>query len=279
MAFLNMTDGAQIYYEDEGRGQPVLMVHGWKASCNVYEGISLRLRDEFRCIRYDQCGHLRSSAPKTDVKIRDLGTHLHQLVAALCGEKPVLVGWSMGAATVMDYIRQYGCNAIRGVVLVDYPPRMRNNDTWKFGRDDGTMTDEQLQERFRLIDEDFHAFLYDYYLRTNVQFPDMSEAERLQMIQERMQGHDPKILASLWKDINMQDFREVLPAITVPTAIFYADKKPVCSQGAAEYYAEKIPGGAKLVKFEGASHALISEQPDRFAQELRTFIREVQAKP
>ena len=274
MAFLKMTDGAQIYYEDEGRGQPILMVHGWKASADVYAQTSRCLQDEFRCIRYDQCGHMRSSAPKTDVKIRDLGAHLHRFVTALCGEKPVLVGWSMGAATVMDYIRQYGCNAIRGVVLVDYPPRMRNNDTWKFGRDDGTMTDEM-----KLIDRDFHAFLYVYYLRTNVDFPDMSEAERLQMIDERMQGHDPKILASLWKDINWQDFRDVLPAITVPTAIFYADKKPVCSQGAAEYYARTIPGSAKLVKFEGASHALISEQPDRFAQELRTFIREVQAKP
>ena len=279
MAYLKMQDGANIFYLDEGKGRPVILAHGWKASSNVYEGISLRLRDEFRCIRYDQCGHLRSSAPKTDVKISDLGTHLRQLVVTLCEEKPVLVGWSMGAATVMEYLRQYGCGEVAGVVLVDYPPRMRNDETWKFGRDDGTMTDEMLKCRFALLDADFHAFLYDYYLKTNVDFPDMNEAERLQMIDERMQGHDPKILASLWKDINWQDFRDVLPAITVPTAIFYADKKPVCSQGAAEYYARTIPGSAKLVKFDGASHALISEQPDRFAQELRTFIREVQAKP
>ena len=270
MAYLSMSDGARIFYLDEGEGRSIVMVHGWKASCSVYEKPCQLLTDEFRCIRYDQCGHVRSTAPKKEMKIRDLGVHLREITAALCTEKPVLVGWSMGAATVMEYIRQFGCRDVAGVVFVDYPPKIRSSETWKFGRN---VPDKELNELLRLADTDFRQFLYAYYMRTNADYPDLDEAARQKMIDERMQGHDPALLASLWKDINETDYLNILPEISVPAAVFYADRKPVCCQGAAEYYAQHIPGGAKLVKFEGASHALISEQPERFAKELRDFVR------
>jgi pimeloyl-ACP methyl ester carboxylesterase len=206
--------------------------------------------------------------------VSDLAGDLREIITALCKTKPVLVGWSMGAATVMEYIRLYGCDAIKKVVLVDYPPRVRNDDSWHYGRGGGRVTAQQLDESIRLSKTDFDLFLHQYYLSSDPRFAALSETERTKALAERMQGHHPKVLASLWESLNNADYRDVLPMIGVPAAVFYADTMPVCCREAAEYYAKNIPGGARLRRFQNASHALLMEYPEKFARELRDFIAE-----
>ena len=270
MAYIAARDGTQLYYRDEGNGRPIVMAHGWKASSDVYSQIIERLSPDYRCIAYDQRGHLRSSVPANPPVMQTLAEDLNEIICKLCpNEKPMLIGWSMGGATVLEYIRRFGCANIDRILIVDFPPKMLSDDTWSLGRLNGSYDEKLLNEDISEMNRNFRAFLADYYARTNPSYLALPFDEQQKMIITRMKGHDPAVLTSLWESLCRSDYREVLPRITVPAAVFHAGILPSCSQGAAEYYRQHIPGEIKTVLFENASHALMSEYPDRFCAELR----------
>jgi len=190
MAYLDLKDGGKLYYEIEGRGKPVILIHGWKASSDVYLQTTGLLKDTYTCIRYDQYGHMRSIPAKKNPTIADLAENLNEVVNKLCAKKPVLVGWSMGAATIMEYIGRYGCEEIASVILVDYGPKMRNTGDWKFGALSCRLGEEKLDEFVKLAKTDFDRFLDLYYENTNPSYGPMNDIERKTFRKERMEGQD-----------------------------------------------------------------------------------------
>lgn len=275
MAYLRMHDNTDIYYAEEGSGSPVIMLHGWKASSDVFETVSGMLQDSFRCIRYDHRGHKRSQVPCRPPQMKDLADDLNEIIQTLCPtEKPVLIGWSMGAATVLEYVKRYGCGMIDRIILVDLSPCMLNDENWHLGRAVGTYTVEQLEEDLLIMSTDFRSFMRRYYEAGNPHFRERSQEQQEDMITERLSGFDTWVLTSLWESLCRADYRSMLSNITVPVAVFYAGILPSCQPKAAEYYAQTIPGGAYCFEFRNASHALITEYPKLFVQKVRDFVIE-----
>ena len=94
------TDGARLRYRDEGRGPPVLMVHGWTLDLQMWEPQVAALCDAFRLIRFDRRGFgLSSGRPSIARDIADIG--------ALCDHLAIghaaLVGMSQGVRAVMGF--------------------------------------------------------------------------------------------------------------------------------------------------------------------------------
>ena len=273
MSHLKMRDNTQIYYIEEGTGRPIIMLHGWKASSDVYQKVSEELSSGFRCIRYDQRGHKRSGIPDQPPRMGDLADDLDEIIRVFCPvEKPLLIGWSMGGATVLEYIERYGCEKIDGVILVDISPCILNNENWNLGRAGGTYTEEHLTADMSVMSVDFREFMRKYYSETNAQFREMTSAEREGLLDQRLAGFDTGVLTSLWESLCRADYRPTLPRISVPAAIFHASILPACRPETAAYYAQTIPGGAHCVQFKDASHALIAEYPKLFSKEVRDFI-------
>ena len=80
-------------------------------------------------------------------------------------------------------------------------------------------------------------------------------------VDRKLQGHHPAVLTALWQAMCSWDHRDVLPAITCPTAIFHAGILPVCDGETVRYYQTHIAGPTKTVCFEHNSHALPVEPP------------------
>jgi pimeloyl-ACP methyl ester carboxylesterase len=273
MAFFELASGRKLYYEAEGAGQPVVMIHGWKASADVYAEPSRQLAatGKYRCIRYDHCGHKRSEVPGQAPSLQTLAEDLRELITGMQLEKPILVGWSMGGMTVLEYIRLYGSEDLDRVVIVDIGPKSLNDETWNLGRNGGSYTRAHLEADRVLMEKDFKEFLHNYYLGSQRGYAQRDPAAQRQIVDERMAGFDAGVLASLWYTFNLRDHRPLLPGITCPVAIFYAEILPACPQAVAEYYDAHITAPHRLVCFEGCSHALITEDPDRFSGELLDF--------
>ena len=272
MAYLKVPDGTQLYYREEGCGKPIVMAHGWKASSDAYSSIIERLSADYRCIAYDQRGHLRSSVPDKPPTMEDLADDLHTVITERCkGEKPLLIGWSMGGATVLEYVERYGCGEIDRIIIVDCSPKILNDHTWCFGRLSGEYTEETLCEDLLMMKQDFYAYLAKYYASSNPNFSAMTIQEQQDMVLTRMKGHDPGVLTSLWESLCRSDYRDTLKRITVPAAVFHASIMPSCSTGAADYYCQNIPGDVLAIRFENASHALMIEYPDLFCTRVKDF--------
>ena len=93
-------NGARIRFRDEGRGPPVLLVHGWTLDLEMWDVQTDALRNAFRIIRLDRRGFgLSSGDPAADLDVTDLDA----LCRNLGLERIALIGMSQGARAVLGF--------------------------------------------------------------------------------------------------------------------------------------------------------------------------------
>ena len=51
-----------------------------------------------------------------------------------------LLGWSMGAGAVFNYVRLYGCEKLKQIILCDMTPKQLNDADWKLDLYQGKFT-------------------------------------------------------------------------------------------------------------------------------------------
>lgn len=124
MPHLAARDGVTLHYEDEGEGQPLVLVHGWMMSGRVWAVQQKEFRASNRVIVPDLRGCGASGARQGTHNIPHYAEDLHELLSHLDVAHALLVGWSMGGGIVMEYLRGHGTNRVAGVGLVDFPPRL-----------------------------------------------------------------------------------------------------------------------------------------------------------
>ncbi len=98
-------DGTEIHVAEFGPedGQPLVLIHAWMCSIELWHRQIDQLADEYRVITFDLRGHGRSGlAPTLDYSIEafadDLDAVLESSLAK--GERAVMAGHSMGAMTI-----------------------------------------------------------------------------------------------------------------------------------------------------------------------------------
>src|SRR5438093_6636812 len=114
----------QLYYEDHGSGDPVVLIHGYPLSGASWEKqLPVLLEAGHRIITYDRRGFGRSSQPTTGYNYDTFAEDLHKLVAHLKLRDFALVGFSMGGGEVARYIGKYGSKGVsKAVVIGGIPP-------------------------------------------------------------------------------------------------------------------------------------------------------------
>src|ERR1043166_9296267 len=96
----NSTD-INLYYEDHGSGDPVILIHGYPLNGSSWEKqLPALLAAGHRVITYDRRGFGKSSQPTTGYNYDTFAEHLHQLVTQLKLHNFTLVGFSMGGGEV-----------------------------------------------------------------------------------------------------------------------------------------------------------------------------------
>lgn len=266
--YLDISSGFKLYYEEYGEGTPVVFLHGWNSSHEVFTEVIGQLKG-CRCISYDCRGHGRSGAPANGTTLDALAEDLHELLQHCQAQPVILVGWSMGAATIWRYIRRYGCERLAHLVFIDMSPKVMNNDGWQLGLWQGHYRLENYMEDMNVLFTDVSRFatgcLWErYQLKVPAAVPNTQE------------DPDLHVLTSLWHSMMITDCREDLKKITVGTDIFYGDPGDKYSPRTAEYLAQSIPAQTTLVPFAGCGHDLMLQDRSRFLQEISRVIKNVQ---
>ena len=113
-----------LYYEDHGAGQPVVLIHGYPLSGRAWDKQVPELIDDgCRVITYDRRGFGKSSQPTTGYDYDTLAADLQALLETLDLRDVTLVGHSMGTGEVTRYLGRYGSQRVlRGVLVSPIPP-------------------------------------------------------------------------------------------------------------------------------------------------------------
>src|SRR6201998_1513101 len=112
-----------LYYEDNGSGHPVVLIHGYPLSGASWEKqVPVLLNAGHRVITYDRRGFGKSSQPTTGYNYDTFAEDLHKLIAHLELRDFALVGFSMGGGEGARYIGKYGSKGVRKAVIISGVP-------------------------------------------------------------------------------------------------------------------------------------------------------------
>lgn len=268
-----MRDGARIYYEDRGEGQPILLVHGWTCSSRFWQRNVAELAKEFRVVTLDLRGHGNSSKILGGHTIAQYARDVREIIELLQLEELTLAGWSLGGPVVLSYYDQFRDDSrLKALGLIDTAPYPFSPALWN-------------SHSLRNHNHDALNAMFATYAADPIQFAaaftrkmfkgGTASDEDLQWISAELAKTPPWIAMAIYSDFVMSDHARALPTIKLPVAVFAAD---------SDIYQEGIKMGrsiaaqisrASFYPFEDAGHLLFYEQPGKFNQALATFIGEV----
>jgi pimeloyl-ACP methyl ester carboxylesterase len=267
------SDGEAIHYHRTGTGSPLLFLHGWTSNHREWLPFADALSDRHTCICWDARGHgghpVRGESTNS---VQRMARDLHELLERLGPEPAALLGHSMGALTIWEYVREHGCDRIDRLALVDQSPKLLTDDDWRhgiYGNFPGHRSDGFLA---RLEDDFANAVLALIGESNNPRARAAHEADdpSLGRIRDYLQRLEPGPLIDVWKSLTLADYRDVLPEITVPTLLVHGDASHFYSVELAEYVRGAIPD-ARLHVYEGTDHSPHLWQRDRFLEDLKIF--------
>ena len=114
--------GARIHAIDAGNatGKPIVFIHGFSQSALCWSRqLNSPLAATFRLVAMDLRGHGLSEKPREGYADSRLwADDVHELIKGLDLDHPILCGWSYGPLVILDYLRHYGEDHIRGVNFI-----------------------------------------------------------------------------------------------------------------------------------------------------------------
>jgi non-heme chloroperoxidase len=278
MSYIKVNDShstkpVEIFYEDWGEGQPVVLIHGWPLTHEMWEYQINDLIDAgFRVIAYDRRGFGKSSKPHYGYDYETLTNDLRAILDGLDLHDVTLVGFSMGGGEVARYFSRYGGERVSRVALISsVTPYMLNTidnphgvkeavfeDMLKKIKDDRTDFLDIFGKQFfgvNLISKPVSASLLDYYKTLG------SMAS-------------PRATQECAKSFAYTDFREDMLSINVPTLIIHgAADKIVPIEPTGDESAKLVPQST-YIRYEDAPHGLFITHKERLNKDLVQFIRE-----
>jgi len=261
-----------IYYEDHGSGDPVILIHGYPLSGASWERqTAALLAAGHRVITYDRRGFGKSSQPASGYSYEVFAADLHQLVTKLELRNIDLVGFSMGGGEVARYLGAYGSKNVRRAVFISsVPPFLLKTPENPEGVD-GAVFDgirkAVAADRYAF----FTGFFKDFYNSDLLLGKRVSE----QVIQSNWNtaaGCSPiASLASVsaW----CEDFREDLKAIDIPTLVIHGDADRILPVSATGLRTAGLIRNARLLVVKGGPHCISWTHADEVNTELLSFLK------
>lgn len=270
------TDNGQdvdLYYEDHGAGDPVVLIHGWPLSSRSWEAQVPALIDAgHRVITYDRRGFGWSSQPWGGYDYDRFADDLAALLDHLDVQGATLVGFSMGGGEVARYIARHGTDRIaKAVLAAAVPPYLYKSE----GNPGGGLDDATIEQFETGVKTDRPAFLADF--ATNFFSADgdvvVSKAQ-LHYAREIADFASPKGTLDCIAAFGRTDFRLDLAKITVPTLVIHGDADAIVPfEVSGKRSAEEIEK-AKLHVIKGGPHGINASHADEFNQALIAFLAE-----
>ena len=242
-------NGLNIYYEDNGTGEPLLLLHGGTVNLQMWEHSRAAFAEQFRVIALDSRGHGRTNNPAGTLSYRLMADDVAALVQALELQKPLIFGFSDGGQIALEIGIHYPELAkalVLAGTMIRFTPEYR---TWLRAMVGDEQSPEVDTEQFARDHPDWAAFLQQ------IHGPDAWKTLLHQI--------KPMWASPLSFNYTPDDFAHV----AAPTLVLVGDRDDFVSvEQSVELY--RLLPHAELAVIPGADHGAIVSAKTDFIQPL-----------
>lgn len=273
MHYVRTTDGVKIAVYDLGEKnrRTVFLVHGWPLSHKIYEyQIELLLRGGYRVVMMDLRGFGMSDAPAGGYSYRRMAQDLYEIIMAMRLRDIILVGFSMGGAIALRYMRLFkGFAVSRLILLAAAAPCWVQRPDFPYG-----VSKESVEEMIVRARTDRPQLCKDF--AQQLFFSQHSEAAVDWFRQIALSSSGIGTLRGLIS-LRDEDGRKDLCSVHVPTFLLYGERDQVVPRDLIRIQHEEIRG-SKLYLLQQSGHGLMYDQLALFNQHFMTAIKGSQWK-
>jgi non-heme chloroperoxidase len=265
-------DGTEIYYKDQGKGQPIVFSHGWPLSADAWDDQIMFLASRgYRCIAHDRRGNGRSGQPWDGNDLDTYADDLAQLTEKLDLKDAIHVGHSTGGGEVARYIGRHGSKRVAKAVLISaIPPLML-----KTPANPGGLPIEVFDQLRASVLADRSQFFKDLsapFYGANRPGSKVSDGLREFFWLQGMEA-GVKACYDCIKAFSETDTTEDLKKFDVPTLVLHGDDDQIVPIVAAALLSSKMIKGATLKIYPGFPHGMCTTQKDVINADLLEFLQ------
>ncbi|MDP6087282.1 MAG: alpha/beta hydrolase [Nitrospinota bacterium] len=254
-------EGVKIHFEEEGRGDPVLLIMGLGCPGRLWRYQVPRLAERFRVITFDNRGGGGSDKPADGYSIEAMADDAARLLSALGVSRAHIAGLSMGGAIAQRLAIDFP-DVVRKLVLVGTWAK-----TQAFGR--------ELLGAWRQIAEHCGMEVLTRLTMTQYLTPDFfdEKVEVVQTLRQDFLAEPQPVYGYIGQNLACEAHSALaeLGGIRAETLVVVGRRDGQTPVGAANELASNIPG-AKLEILSGVGHGLVWEDPESFNDLLSGFL-------
>lgn len=261
----------KLYYEDYGKGKPIVLIHGWPLSHRMWDKqIEHLVEAGFRVIAYDRRGFGQSSKPYSGYDYDTLAKDLKDLISELKLKQVTLVGFSMGGGEVARYIGKYGTELIKKAILIGaVTPFLLETEDNKNG-----VSGEVFESMNNNIGKDRAAF-FEAFGKNFVSYEDLKDQvslEQMRLNWSIAMTASRKATLDCVDAFGGTDFREDLKKFDIPTLVIHGDNDKIVPIEVSGKKAMDFLKHGELKVISGGSHGLAFTHPDQLNSAITAFI-------
>lgn len=266
-------DGTELYVKDWGKGRPVILLHGWPLSADMWDAQAMALADAgYRAIAYDRRGFGRSDQPWSGYDYDTLADDLADVMSETGADSDAtIVGFSMGGGEVARYMSRHDGKGVvaAGLIASIVPYMLKTGDN-----PDGTPqeTFDQIAEGIKADRAHFFrdSFVPQFFGVGYISSPVSDDVMDMATTTALMAGLKPTLACA--ESFAHTDFRPDLAAFRVPTLIIHGTSDKTVPIDASARAAAQGIAQAQLIEYDGEPHGLNITASDRLTQDLLAFL-------
>ncbi len=261
---LVQVNGIDLFYEETGNGEPLLLISGLGSNTLGWELIRPALAARFRVITFDNRGAGRSSAPPGPYATRQMADDAAAMLDRIGVARAHVMGLSLGGMIAQELALAYPERVDHLVLLATFP-RLRPgvHDPW---------LDAWLQAGERGMDrKSFGICMMPWMLSPAFMAQhDLVETALAKLLSNPYPATAAGIAGQV-EACRAHDALDRLPRIAAPTLVLVGSEDILSPVSYAQELTERIPG-ARLQVLEGAGHVPFLEDPEAVAEALLAFL-------